>query len=103
MIQLFQELTNVSKNGQKEYALNEDAFDNFNRLSAELKEDRLKIAMIYFSKHRDGLISYINGHRSQRESIHGRIGDMIVYLTLIDAMITENENNDDAANGRVTK
>lgn len=81
----------TSESGQKEYALNTDAFDNFDRLADKLGLDRKQILMVYMEKHLDGIVSYIKGHRSQRESVHGRIRDAMVYLALLDAMIMEEE------------
>ena len=86
------EISSTSESGQKEYALNADAFDNFNRLSNELNISREQVLMVYFSKHRDGIISYLKGHKSQREPVQGRIKDCIVYLMLLWAMVDENEN-----------
>ena len=40
-------------------------------------------------KHIDGIIAYINGHESQRESITGRINDAIVYLCILRGMVEE--------------
>lgn len=85
------EISSTSESGQKEYALNADAFDNFNRLSNELNISREQVLMVYFSKHRDGIISYLKGHKSQREPVQGRIKDCIVYLMLLWAMVEENE------------
>lgn len=86
-----QDIKATSKDGQKEYALSVDAFDNFNRLSVELGISREQVLLVYFSKHRDGVISYIKGHKSQREPVQGRIKDMIVYLFLLWGMVEENE------------
>lgn len=83
------EIFDTNKSGQSEYALGQDAFDNFNRLAAELGMDRKKVLMVYFSKHRDGVISYLKGHVSQREPVQGRIKDMIVYLMLLWGMVEE--------------
>lgn len=79
------------KGTQKEYALSDDAFDNFNRLAANLSLDRKKILLVYYQKHIDGIVSYINGNKSQRESVHGRIQDAVMYLMLLDGMIFEEE------------
>jgi len=92
LVEKCDELVNTSNSGQKEYALNENAFDNFNRLSQELGISREQVLMVYFSKHRDGIISYLKGHKSQREPVQGRIKDCIVYLMLLWAMVDENEN-----------
>ena len=43
--------------------------------------------MVYLLKHIDGISSYIEGHKSQRENVSGRITDAIVYLFLLWAMI----------------
>jgi len=43
--------------------------------------------MVYLLKHIDGISSYIEGHRSQREDVSGRIQDSLVYLFLLWAMI----------------
>ena len=88
---LCDDLISTAKSGQLEYSLSADAFDNFNRLSADLQLDRKLILFVYMKKHLDGIISYIRGHKSQRESVHGRIKDAIVYLTILDAMISEEE------------
>ena len=74
--------------GQKEYARTEDnVFANFDRVSDCLKIPREKALMVYLLKHVDGISSYIDGHKSQREDVSGRITDTIVYLFLLWAMI----------------
>jgi|TARA_Y100000310_G_scaffold344315_1_gene456368 hypothetical protein len=76
--------------GQKEYAHDEqDVFANFNRISNLLDIDRKKVLMTYLLKHIDGIVAYINGHKSQREDVTGRITDCIVYLTLLWGMIKD--------------
>jgi hypothetical protein len=78
--------------GQKEYAHDEaNAFGNFERLAADLRMAREKILWVYLRKHLDGILAWINGHRSQRESVHGRVQDAIVYLVLLDSMALERE------------
>ena len=47
--------------------------------------------MIYLMKHIDGICSWINGHKSQREDVTGRIIDCIVYLCLLYGMSQEPE------------
>ena len=76
--------------GQKEYAhLDENAFRNFDGLAAELKIDRKLVLWIYLRKHMDGILAYINGHKSQREDVRGRITDARVYLALLRGMIED--------------
>jgi hypothetical protein len=76
--------------GQKEYAHDEDnAFGNFERLAKDLNEDREFILWVYLAKHLDGIKSHLKGHRSQRESVQGRISDARVYLAILSGMIHE--------------
>jgi hypothetical protein len=45
-------------------------------------------------KHLDGINAYLNGHKSQREDVEGRIIDAQVYLFLLLGYITaEKEDN----------
>jgi len=48
--------------------------------------------MVYLLKHIDGIASYVDGHKSQREPIDGRVIDAIVYLFLLYGLITEPKN-----------
>ena len=80
--------------GQKEYARsNDNIFANFERVSSTLNINREKVLMTYLLKHVDGIASYIDGHKSQREDVTGRITDAIVYLFLLWAMVSEKNNN----------
>lgn len=76
---------------QKEYVCGDSGFGNFERLSAELDIPREKILWVLAMKHKDGIASWINGHRSKRESVTGRINDLIVFLVLLRAMVEESE------------
>ncbi len=85
--------------GQKEYAREEDnIFANFDRVASCLKLPREKVLMTYLLKHIDGISSYIDGHKSQREDVSGRITDAIVYLLLLWAMTEVKEEEDDDYN-----
>ena len=75
-------------NGQKEYAHdNDNVFANFDRVSNCLDISPEKAIMVYLLKHIDGISAYVQGHKSQREDVSGRITDAIVYLFLLWAMI----------------
>lgn len=94
MARVFAECNELREAGQKEYAHNEqNAFANFERLSALLGISREKVLMVYFLKHMDGISAYVNGHKSQRESVKGRINDAIVYLVLLRGMVESSEND----------
>ena len=74
-------------NGQQEYAHDEDnVFANFDRVANCLDISPEKAIMVYLLKHIDGISAYIQGHKSQRENVSGRITDAIVYLFLLWAM-----------------
>ena len=76
--------------GQAEYARDaEDIFANFKRVAKQLNISKEKALLTYFLKHIDGICSWVNGHKSQREEIEGRIGDAIVYLCLLWGMLEE--------------
>lgn len=74
--------------GQKEYARREaNVFANFNRIAENLGLSPEQVLLVYLSKHFDGVVAWVNGHRSQREDVRGRIDDMRVYLAILAAMI----------------
>lgn len=86
------ELDAVREDGQKEYAHSTDRpFRNFEVLSEELGIPREHVCWVYLRKHLDGILAYINGHRSQREPVWGRFKDAHMYLYLIEFMLEENE------------
>ena len=89
---IFEEVQDMRDAGQKEYAQQEDnAFANFERISGWLDRDKKEVLMVYLMKHIDGICSWINGHKSQREDVTGRIIDCIVYLCLLYGMSQEPE------------
>ena len=80
----------MREEGQKEYAQNpNNAFANFERVAEHIDSSKEKVLMVYLLKHIDGITSFVNGHKSQREDIRGRITDAIVYLCLLWGMIEE--------------
>lgn len=90
MDEIFAECQKTRDAGQKEYAHDEgNALANFERGGAELQIPREKIWYVYVKKHWDGVLAWINGHRSQREDVRGRIKDLIVYLVLLWAMVDD--------------
>ena len=84
---IFDKVQQIRGEGQKEYARKEDnAFANFERIGSWLDKSKEEVLMIYLMKHIDGIISWVDGHRSQREDVTGRIIDCIVYLCLLYGM-----------------
>lgn len=87
------EITKTRESGQKEYAHDEDnVFANFERVASTLNIPREKVLMTYLLKHVDGVVSYVDGHKSQREDVRGRLTDIIVYLMLLWGMVDEDSN-----------
>tara|TARA_R100000458_G_scaffold6101_1_gene4911 strand:- start:1506 stop:1838 length:333 start_codon:yes stop_codon:yes gene_type:complete len=85
---IMEEVKYTRDEGQKEYARTDDnIFANFERVADCLKIEREKVLMVYLLKHIDGISSYIDGHKSQRENVTGRVKDAIVYLLLLWAMV----------------
>lgn len=73
--------------GQREYAHDPNrSFRNFDDIGMELGLRPEVVLWVYAKKHIDGIVSYLDGHRSQREGVEGRINDLIVYLCLLLAM-----------------
>lgn len=86
------ELRDLKDKGQKEYARNDtNVFSNFVRVSQALNIDQKQVLLVFLLKHIDGIISYINGYKSQRENVRGRINDALVYLFFLRGMIEEEE------------
>ena len=80
--------------GQKEYAQDDNnVFANFERVSKKLGISKEEVLMTYLLKHVDGITAWVNGHKSQREDVTGRIKDAIVYLMLLWAMTDTEECN----------
>lgn len=86
----------------KEYCHDASRFANFDRLATDLKMDHKKILWVFYTKHHDSIVSYLqnDGKIFSNESIHGRIRDAMVYLSLLDGMIFEEEcGKDDVKQG----
>jgi len=93
MDKMFEEEFTVRNIAQKEYVHDDDeACANFLRLGKELGLDPKKVLWVYFKKHLDGILAYINGYKSPREDVRGRIKDARVYLFLLRALIEDEEN-----------
>lgn len=91
---IFPRIRELRDAGQAEYARrNENAFANFERVAEKLGLSREKVLEVYASKHDDGITAWIDGHRSQREDVRGRIADRIVYLCILWGMVEESERS----------
>lgn len=84
---LLHECAELSKQAQTEYTLEDNAFDNFERVGRELNLPREVVLLVYMKKHLDGITNYVKNPAPQRDTIRGRIIDAINYLSLLGAMI----------------
>ena len=92
MSEVFADCQKTREAGQKEYAHDEEnALRNFEQTGLDLGIPREKVLYIFAKKHWDGVLAWINGHRSQRENVRGRIKDIIVYLILLWSMVDDDE------------
>lgn len=92
MDRVFEECRQLREAGQKEYAHAEaNALRNFEQTGKDLEIPRDKVLWIFMKKHLDGILAHINGHRSQREDVRGRINDTIVYLILLRCMVEDTD------------
>ncbi len=74
--------------GQAEYAhLESNCHANFDDAAEQLNTIPEKILLILAHKHWRGIVSYVNGHHSQREDVRGRIKDLRLYLALLWGMV----------------
>ena len=90
MEKVFAECETFRQAGQQEYAHREEnAFANFQRVAERLGLDQKQVLLVYAEKHIDGIHSFVQGHKSQREDVRGRINDLIVYMCLLRGMIDE--------------
>ena len=92
MEKIFHQIQKTRAAGQKEYAREtNNAFANFERVADHINSTKEKVLMVYLLKHIDGISSFVNGHKSQREDVRGRITDAITYLCLLWGMVEKDD------------
>jgi hypothetical protein len=99
MDRVFEECRGTRNIAHMEYAQRsahdqDNALGNFERGGVEIAMPREKVWYVLAKKHWDGVTSWINGNRSQREDVRGRIKDLIVYLVLLWAMVDDSEETE---------
>jgi len=94
--------------GAKEYAREgSNSFANFEWIAEIISRGRQEpisretVLLVYALKHLDGVMSWVNGHRSQREDVRGRLGDLRVYFALLRGMIEEGEGEGEGTDGSI--
>ena len=90
---IWESIMTTRNQGQNEYARTEtDVLANFKRIGEWKNETQESVLLTFMLKHIDGIIAYVNGYKSQREDIRGRITDIIVYCMLLWSMVEEHDN-----------
>lgn len=82
----------LSNTKGQEYAHSADRLANFKRLAEELNMTPEQVLWVYFTKHKDSIVSYIKPKQTKpvlSEPIEGRIDDAILYLILLKGLICE--------------
>lgn len=82
---IFDECKEVLAQAEKEYA-HGGKFGNFERIAKLSGVSRETVLMVYAQKHMDGIWAHVKGHKLQRETVRGRIVDLINYLSLLAEM-----------------
>ena len=87
---IWKEILETFLAGQKEYAHEKiNPFRQFQEIGRELSFPQEKILWVFFKKHCDGILAHLNGHKSQREDVRGRIKDAIIYLLILWMMLDQ--------------
>ncbi len=87
---LFERLRELGTTKGVEYAGDQDRFNNFNSLAAELEMPREKVLWVYLAKHLRSIQSWLRkGFVLSNESIEGRLEGAILYLVLLHGMVAE--------------
>jgi hypothetical protein len=87
-----------------EYSGDSNRFLNFEKLAEELGTHPLEIAWVYFSKHKDGIASFIRDKKVRsNEDVIGRLNDARNYLALIAGMIEKYRNLPDKHKWKLEK
>lgn len=86
IIQKEEELLNKKRS---EYTRTDDVLDNFKRMALELNIDSKIVWWIFFKKHIDSVLNFVQTNVTHTEPILGRIMDARNYLLLLAAMVEE--------------
>lgn len=89
----------VRDDGQREYTVGANSpFYNFEQVGSMIPcphcgkpVGKYVTLMVYALKHIFGILSWVGGHKSQREDVRGRIKDARMYFALLRGMVEEDE------------
>lgn len=87
------QINTLREAGQKEYAHSEACvYECFKRSAELIGVDDLVPVFIFMDKHLRGVEAYANGHKSQREGVMGRLGDLLLYSFIAEGMLRERDS-----------
>lgn len=99
---LFAKCIEMGNKKNKSYAGQGDTLANFKRNAEALGLTKYQIWLVYFNKHIDSINNAIKDNPElpvdASESIEGRVIDVIVYATILHALIHEDTENDKQLN-----
>lgn len=88
--ELHNEIVGLTSTKGREYANSGDRLANFKVLAADVGVKPEVICYTYLMKHMRSIAQFVkSGQVQSTEPIHGRIVDAILYLELLDAIISE--------------
>ena len=97
--ELFAECLEISEAKGKDYSGTEDALANFKRGAERLGMTPFQVWAVYFSKHIDSVMNSIKVNpkypQVESEPIRGRIIDIIVYATCLEALMQDEKGRND--------
>lgn len=92
---IFRECQEVAVKKGKDYAGEEDALDNFKRNAEKLGLTKYQVWAVYAGKHIDSIFNSIKYSpdypQVESEPMRERVKDVIVYMTILQALMEENE------------
>lgn len=93
---IFKECLEMAIKKGADYSGKEDALANFKRNGERLGMTKYQIWSVYFAKHIDSIMNSIKANAEvpqvESEPLRGRVVDAIVYLTIFEAMLIEDNN-----------
>jgi len=96
---IFDEVLKISESKGKAYAGEGDSLANFKRNAERLGLSKYQVFGVYFNKHIDSINNAISQNPDKpvdkTEGLHGRIVDAVTYLCILDALLIEDNNNED--------
>ena len=91
---LFSDCLSLLDKKGADYAINQGAFENFEMIADAAGITREQVLQVLMTKHLFTIKKVILGGKSTTEPIRQRIIDVINYLAILEAMLSENDSTD---------